>query len=307
MPLKLKLLIVMVFFAIMPAMAQAVHTQNDTVKEKRDQMYKKLEDYSKRKKFTKFIHKLIFRPVQPQVSSKSRKKIKSNTPELQNTYDAYQGKIVRRIIIETLDPFGYSISDTTRKPANWAQTTGNKIHLKTKEGIIRNLLLFKRDNPLDSLLIKDSERLIRQQRYVRRVAITPSPIIGSTNKDSIDIYVRVLDSWSLIPNGSASGSRTAFEITERNFLGLGHEFRNDFSSRLTNGETSNITQYTVPNIMNTYIKGQITYQIWKSKNSLKSIGFQRDFYSAYTKWAGGVYLESRFERDTLPNILQEWN
>jgi hypothetical protein len=297
----------MVFFAITPAMAQAVHAQNDTVKEKRDQMYKKLEDYSKRKKFTKFIHKLIFRPVQPQVAATTRKNIKKDTPELQNTYDAYHGKIVRRIIIETLDPFGFSISDTTRKPSNWAQNAGNRIHLKTKQNTIRNLLLFKRDKPLDSLLIKDSERLIRQQRYVRRVAITPSPVIGRTNNDSIDIYVRVLDSWSLIPNGSASGSRTSFEVRERNFLGLGHEVRNDFSSRFNNGETSNISQYTVNNIMNTYIRGQATYQIWKSKNSVKSIGFQRDFYSAYTKWAGGIYLESRFQRDTLPNILDEWS
>lgn len=285
--------------------AQDKPAVKDTVKERNDQRYKKLENYSKRKKFTKFIHKLLFKPVQEKKSSQSRRKVKDRTPEMKNTYDRYEGKIVRRIIVETLDPFGYSVTDTTRKPDNGLHKFGNRIHLKTKEFTIKNLLLFKRDEPLDSLLIKDSERLIRSQRYVRRVNITPRVI--SAASDSVDVYIRVLDSWSLIPNGTASGSRTSFNLTERNFLGLGHQFENDFDKRFSNGKTSYLARYTVPNIMNTYINSTIAYQIWKGDNWVKSIGVQRNFFSAYTKWAGGVYVESRFQRDTLPNAQQEWN
>jgi len=306
MALHYRLLLLLAFFAIAPLQAQVKPvTPRDTVKEKRDQMYQQLEDYSKRKKFTKLIHKLIFRSVQQQKPSVTRKNIKKKSPELLTTYEGSQGKIVRNIIIETLDPFGYSVNDTVRKPDNWVERTGNRIHLKTKQMTIRNLLLFKKNKPLDSLLVQDSERLLRKQRYIRRVVIKPQPIASS--RDSVDIHIRVLDSWSLIPNGSASSSGTSINITERNFFGLGHEFENDFDKRFNTGETSYLARYTVPNILNTYINTTVNYQIWQSDNSLKSVNINRDFFSAYTRWAGGVYVESRFQKDSLPNAQQEWS
>jgi hypothetical protein len=304
MTLKIKLLILLAFFAVLPAAAQVAPTQKDTVKEKQDQMYKNLENYSKRKGFTKFMHKLIFRSVQPKKPSQSRKKIKAKAPEMSNTYERYEGKIIRHINIQTLDPFGYSINDTTVHPSNWVEKFGNSVHLKTKNLTIKNLLLFKRNKPLDSLLVKESERLIRSQRYIRRVVIRPVAV--STSKDSVDIDIRVLDSWSLIPNGSASGSGTSIEFTERNFFGLGHEFRNDFDKRFSTGETSYLARYTIPNIMNTYINATVNYEIWKSDNSLKSFGLDRKFFSAYTKWAGGVYFESRSVLDSLPDSQNVW-
>ena len=85
--------------------------------------------------------------------------------------------------------------------------------MKSKNWTIRNLLLFKKNEPLDSLVAEESERLIRKQRYVRSVIIKPVEIPNC--KDSVDISVRVLDSWSLIPTGAISSSRGNFEITER--------------------------------------------------------------------------------------------
>lgn len=306
MTLNIKLFLLLALLAFTPVAAQVIPTtpQKDTVQQKRDQMYKKLENYSKNKKFTKFLHKLIFRPVRDKEPSKKRKQVSDATPEMQNDYARFEGRIVRKINIQTLDPFGYSISDTARKPDSWLENIGNDIHLKTKQITIRNLLIFKRNEPLDSLLVKESERLIRRQRYTRRVDIHPVEIPGS--KDSVDVYIRVLDSWSLIPNGTASTSRTSFELTERNFFGLGHEFHNEFDKRFSTGETAYLARYRVPNIMNTYIDATLNYQIWQSDNSLKSFGVQREFFSAFTKWAGGVYVESRMIRDSLPNSQGEW-
>lgn len=304
MTLKIKLLLLLAFLAASPLAAQVAPTKKDSVKVKRDEMYKNLENYSKRKKFTKFLHKLIFKPVRKKEPALARKRVKRRSPELKNTYRQFEGRIVRNIKIETLDPFGFSVSDTTSKPDNWVERFGNSVHLKTKQLTIKNLLLFKNNEPLDSLLVQESERLIRSQRYIRRVSIQPLPINGS--KDSVDVYIRVLDSWSLIPNGSASGSGTSLEVTERNFFGLGHEFRNDFDKRFSSGETAYLARYRIPNIMNTYINTTLNYQIWKEANSLKSFGVEREFFSAYTKWAGGVYIEERSLRDSLPDANDDW-
>jgi hypothetical protein len=302
--LRIKLLLLLLLWCIAPAAAQNNPVQKDSVKEKRDAMYKSIQDYSKRSKFTKFVHKLIFKPVKEKKPSNNRKKEKQRTPEMQDDFLSVEGKIIRNIKIQTLDPFGYSISDTTRLPDNWLENFGNSIHLKTKEFTIRNLLLFKKNERLDSLLVQESERLIRSQRYTRRVDIKPIPI--ANNKDSVDVYIRVLDSWSLIPNGSASGTGTRLEVTERNFFGLGHEFENDFDKRFNTGQTSYLARYRVPNIVNTYIDAEIIYQIWQSDNSLKSVGVQRQFFSPFTRWAGGVYMEERLVRDSLPDMQGVW-
>lgn len=292
--------VVVLLLYVSVAAAQVKPPVRDTVKERQDERYKNLADYSKRRKFTKFIHKLIFRPVRVKEPSNNRRKTKAKSPEMANTLDRYSGKIVRRVIVKTMDPFGYSITDTLHQPSNWVEKFGNGVHLKTKEFTIRKLLLFKKNKPLDTLLVKESERLLRSQRYVRRVVIEPRRVHSSI--DSVDIVVRVLDTWSLIPNGSASSSGTDIQITERNFLGLGHEVHNDFNKRFKTGETSNLVRYRVPSILNTYIDGTLQYEIWQSDNSLKSVGFQRQFFSTLTRWAGGIYFEERMVRDSLPDM-----
>jgi hypothetical protein len=59
-----------------------------------------------------------------------------------------EGKVIRNISIVTLDPFGYSDIDTTVNPKNWAERTGNRLHLKTKKLAIKKLLLFKKISPI---------------------------------------------------------------------------------------------------------------------------------------------------------------
>lgn len=303
--LRLLILLTLLFVAV-PMAAQVTPVQdsvpelNDTIKQKRDEMYKNIQNYSKKRKFTKFLHKLIFRPVREQEASGTRKRTRENAPEMQDRYTKYSDKVIRKIKIITLDPFGYSITDTARRPRNWAERFGNGVHLKTKQMTIKNLLLFKEKERLDTLIVAETERLIRSQRYTRRVIINAIPIEGT--KDSIDVVVRVLDSWSLIPNGSASSSKTSFEVTERNFFGLGHEFRNEFDKELNTGQTAYLGQYTVPNILNTYMEGQLTYRIHTDESYLKSFGLQREFFSAYTRWAGGIYLEEKLVRDSLPDV-----
>ena len=262
------------------------------------QVYKKIEAFSKKSKFSTFLHKLIFEPSKIKASNPIRKR----EPKV---YTKYEGKIIRNINIQTLDPFGYSVSDTTNSVGNWAERFGNQIHIKTRQLAVKNLLLFRRNKPLDPLAIKESERLIRQQRYVREVSITTEPI--PQNADSVDIYIRVLDSWSLIPKGSISSSRTAVGFHERNFLGTGHDFNNKLTKRLTDGKNAYRMKYEVPNIKNTYIRTSVDYHIDLNDNYGKSLNIDRIFYSPLTRWAAGVYIDEQFRTDSLQNEQLQYN
>ncbi len=273
-------------------------SQDKPIEQDTTQVYEKIEAYSKKSKFTTFLHKLIFEPSKIKTSNPIRKR-KSKV------YTKYEGKIIRNINIQTLDPFGYSVSDTTKKAENWSERFGNQIHIKTRQLAVKNLLLFRRNIPLDPLSLSESERLIRQQRFVREVLITTEPI--PQNADSVDIYIRVLDSWSLIPKGSISSSRTAAGFHERNFLGTGHEFNNKFTKRLSDGKNAYRMKYEIPNIKNTYIKTSVEYHIDLNDNYGKSVNIDRIFYSPLTRWAGGVYIDEQFRTDSLQNEQLQYN
>ncbi len=286
------------FFLLLLCSCQlALGQETEKEKKTKDSLrgYKKIEQYSKKRGFTKFLHGLIFEPIR--VKKKAQKAKPKNVPK--KNYSAFEGKIVRKINVETLDPFGYSEKNTTDVPTKKLSKIGNSMHVKSKQLTIRNLLLLKRNKPLDSLLLKESERLVRSQRYVRGVVITPELI--ENNPDSVDINIRVLDSWSLIPDASGSPSRANFELRERNFLGLGHEFVNNYQSEFSSGRSAYSTRYTVPNIMNTYIRTDLIYRINLERDYSKSINIERPFYSPFARWGAGAYFDQQFRSDTLPD------
>lgn len=263
--------------------AQQKKTEKDSLK-----LYRNIENYSQKRGFTRFLHRLIFEPVvsKPKVKKNTFQKIKKKG------YADVEGKIIRKIKITTLDPFGYSEIDSTKEPHRWTYKTGNALHNKTSNLAIRNLLLIRRNKPLDSLLLLESQRLIRSQRYVRAVNVYTKP--AGVGSDSVDVYFRVLDSWSLIPDIAVSGSRLDFELNERNFMGIGHQFRNRYRKDVSSNENAYSTQYTVPNILNTYIQTILNYDVDLEQNYSKYVLVHRPFFSPYTRWAAGVYFDQQY-------------
>lgn len=282
-----------IFFILIICNCQCSFSQVNEVKKDTSKIYRNIQTYSKKNKFTKFMHGLIFEPVILKKTEKPKKII------VRKRFRAYEGKIIRNINIITLDPFGYSEVDTTITPKKYIAKLGNKAHIKSKELTIKNLLLYRKNKPLDSLLIKESERLIRGQRYIRSVQTTLK--LSAPKSDSVDVSIRVLDSWTTIPKLEVSNSKFDFDLNERNFVGTGHQFENSFKKRISDGKTAYSTRYTIPNILNTYIKTTLNYQIDLENNYGKSFNIERPFFSPYAKWSAGIYLDQQFKSDTLPD------
>lgn len=278
------------FFSILiqdSGQAQQAVTEKDTTK-----LYEDIEDYAGRKKFTKFLHQLVFKPT-----ARTSPKIKTKNFLTQKSYSDFEGKIIRQIHIETLDPFGYSIDDTTAVAEGFLSKTGNKLHIKSQQITIRNLLLTRKNQPFDALRVKESERLIRSMNYVTDVSFYVKNT--SNNSDSVDIFIRVLDVWSLIPGGSTSTSGTTVSLTDRNFIGLGHEFQNSYSRKYDEKTNAFISNYSIPSIRSTYISTRLHYGIDKYGNYSKMLGFERPFFSPLAKWAAGVNISQKFRNDSI--------
>ncbi|MCZ8228474.1 hypothetical protein [Flavobacterium sp.] len=280
-------LLVVLFF-----LSQFAFSQHEKPKADSAKIYKNIQQFSQKKKATSFLHRLIFRPINPNLPNKPISKI---------DYRPYQGKIIRSISITTLDPFGKKTQQfetiTPQKELNTVEEWGNKLHIKSKDYTIRKVLLLKENEPLDSLLVKESQRLIRAQRFVNSVAIHME--IVAENPDYVDVFIQVLDSWSLIPNASFSTAETTLKLRERNFLGQGHEIRGEYTNRSKESQNGHLLQYTVNNFRKTFIKLQATHQKEVNSNYNRSLEASRMFVSPLTKWGGGILYEQRFIQDSL--------
>ena len=273
----------------------------DTIADRAEQDREKLEELTSKSKFTRWLQKAVFKPGKKQTQQTNIQAINPN--EIDKNLEKYHGKIIRNINIVTLDPFGYSEKDSTRVPHKTLDKIGNNLHLKTKAFTIRNLLLFDKNKPFDSIQIKESERIIRSQRYIRRVLITPQEI--ANNPDSVDIHIRVLDSWSIYPSGSISTSGMRVKLTSYNFGGFGHYFSNEYRNRFNENREGYSSQYQLNNIANTFITTGISYREDLNKNISKSLYAERPFYSPLTKWAGGFSLSQHHLKDSVYSLENE--
>lgn len=251
--------------------------------------YKKLETTSKRSMFSKLLYQLMLEPVNPADEKKANQQIEQ---QLKRNFLKHQGKIIRKINITTYDPFGYSEKDTTVKPTKRLDRLGNSLHAKTKNFTVRGLTLLKENTPLDSLVVLESERLLRRRNFIRRALIQPQEITPSS--DSIDLYIYVLDSWSLGVDGDISANDGEIRLREYNFFGTGHQYSTAYKKDFENSENIGFTLgYKVRNIYNSYINAEVSRDVETDQSYLNIIRLNRTFYSPYTRWAGEVSVQKK--------------
>ena len=246
---------------------------------KRDSMYQKIEDYSKKRKASKFLYRLIFRNVPDSVVVPNHEK---------KMDEQYQGKPIRNIYIETIDPLGYS-KDFTKKKEQWYNEAGNNLHVKSRKFAIRGYLLFKPGDQFNIQKAYESERLLRRTHFINRVNI--SVVDSTSTHDSIDVAVKVLDSWSLKPAFSFSGKKIGLGLSEENFLGMGHEISFQYKTDFTDKRNYRIASYAANNIYGTFINAKLSGE--KDFDMNENVYFKADraFFSTLTRWAGGINLE----------------
>ncbi|MDN3593348.1 hypothetical protein [Zunongwangia endophytica] len=257
--------------------------------------YKRLQERTKNSKFTRMLYDLMFDPVDPANSKKATKKIED---QLQRDFKQYQGKSIRDIKINSLDPFGYSEKDTAVRPTKGIQKIGNVLHARTKSFTVRGLLLIEKNTKLDSLQILESERVLRAQKYIRRALIRP--VILEDDPDSVDLYVYVLDSWSLSVDGDVSSRKVELRIREYNSFGLGHQttlaYKQGYDDEIGFGYT---VGYRAQNLFDTYINAEAIRDLEVDKSYKNYASIDREFYSPYARWAGQLSMRENLYKENI--------
>lgn len=266
-------------------------------------IYHKLERKADEHKVTSWIFDAIF--VDPDnipleedsiVVAHSTRSIKITNP-----YLAYANKPIRSIKVEVLDPFGNSVNDTFKRPAKGIQKIGNQLHVRSRERVIRNLLLFDEGDAVDPVKLSESERLLRVAPYINDARIyvkgKETVIRGKKKKivltDSIDIIVRVHDKWSIEPESNMDINSPNLLVTERNLGGLGHSIYQGVNYDGTRHTFGNSGGYGIYNIGGSYISSQLFYYT-DPLLTQTGINFNRPFYSPLAKWGGGLSFSKSY-------------
>jgi hypothetical protein len=262
-----------------------------------DSVYKKFS----RRKFSRILYALAFKPNDIEPLPGNSHKIKSEVP-----FSKYKGKVIRHIRIVTLEPFGTSIYDTN---ANIQTSIGNKLnelHMKTRSWVIRENLFIKEGQKIDPYLLADNERNIREMSSIDDVKTYVT--ITHPSSDSVDITIVTKDVFSAgAALLTATTSSLAVRLYDGNFLGLDHKLTANFSLKMKRQTLFHTdgASYTWDNIAGTFIASAISYAQDDAGNQSLGISFNRPFYSIKTKWAfgGGIqYNEMVVENQNPKNV-----
>ena len=258
------------------------------------QTFRRWEKYAAKRGVTYKVFKNIFTLPPP-----SKIYMGGVKKQNKNLYAGAEKKVIRRIVIVSLDPFGTDIADTTLRSVSLFEKGGNIVHVKTLSQAIKSRLLFKEGDLVDKLKLYESERIIRAADFVNDASIRIDTSYKS--KDSVDIVIRSQDRWSIYPKVGLKNGNYMLGASERNLLGTGHLFDASFF-KTDFRDTSPVNyrfNYAAPYLKNTFIAAGIVYNHEKG-NEYAGISLARNFFSPLARWAGGVDVYN-YKTTVFPN------
>lgn len=262
-------------------------TLTDRVLMQRDSIfYTKLKTKMYKHRLTRQLYDAVFQDVY-----NSRVKTGEVNQLEVNPFQAFEGRIIGDIYIRRLSVFGQTVYDTLRQPGNWIERTGSRLHTNTREHVIRNsYLLFQQGDLVNSVVLRDNERLLRSTPIFHDARILVVPRTGS--RQFVNVYVITQDVWSLLPNGGFGGLRNfSVGFDQLNFRGLGHQIfaQVAYSGNDPRQQIEYQARYKVPFIGKTLMTAEVN-RLYLRDLKQTSVKLYRPFLTPDIKYAGSIEL-----------------
>lgn len=183
----------------------------------------------------------------------------------------------------------------------------NRIHYRTRESVIRKLLLFKTGDPFNPRLLEESERILRANKYIYEASVR----VRAYHGDTVDILVQTRDAWTL--TGSVNYSRLGgadrygFELEETNLVGYGKELKLKHKSNVDRQE--DILHYKDNQLLGSNANLSLDY-IDKSDGLTYEFILEKPFHSLDSKWSLGFVAFNDERTDFLyefGEVINEYN
>lgn len=126
----------------------------------------------------------------------------------------------------------------------------NRVHIPTRQQVIRHQLLFKEGDTVDSRMLSENERLLRQQKYASDAKVR----VLNRCDQAVDLEVVTREVWTLVPGFSfhTSGGDNSLDVGLRDSNALGSGQRVSLFYSNDANRSSYKLAFENPNIGNTH-------------------------------------------------------
>jgi hypothetical protein len=148
------------------------------------------------------------------------------TREISEIYRRYAGRPIEVVLVHQVAGFreGWNQDQSTAKRLLTGMTSS--IQSYTRDGIIRDYLLFAQGDRVDPFALADSEVLLRQLPYINDVRIQVVPLQGEG--EAVAIIVETTDRWPLGVTGKLiTAEKYSVDLYSENVGGLGIRLSNE--------------------------------------------------------------------------------
>ena len=188
--------------------------------------------------------------------------------------------------------FDTDIAGENRLLHRWA----NAMHIRTKPDVVAAQLLFEPGDNYSVQRVRETERLLRSNRYLGEAEIVPTAYQNGV----VDLQVHTSDVWTLTPtiSFSRSGGQNSggIGLKDYNLLGRGKSIGINYKSNVDRDTLS--LAYQDRNLMNSRYQLAAEYSV-ASDGYSQHFGLDRPFFALDTKRAGGVSFSSGRSTESL--------
>jgi hypothetical protein len=209
-----------------------------------------------------------------------------------------EGLLIGNIVLDKSDVFDL----TDPRENNFLYRLANKLHIVTKDKVITKQLLLKPGEPYSKRLADESERILRDNKYLYDAVLTPK----KTAEGTADLHVATRDVWTLKPILSVSRrggeNKTSFGIQELNLVGRGQKILLERTEDVD--RTSNTFEFFDQHLGRSWISAAVLFAD-SSDGQTQFLSLVRPFYALDTRWAAGMTAFDSDSRRALYDLGEE--
>jgi hypothetical protein len=210
------------------------------------------------------------------------------------------GATIRAVHITVDNVFDPSNPDEDKALYRWA----NRVHVLTRGEVIEDILLFAPGDAFVARLLDESARTLRARGFISEATVEHGAYDAATN--SVDVNVRVRDSWSLAMdlklNRKGGETEWGIGLSDNNLFGTGKTVEVSYESEIDRDEWA--LGYADGNVLGS--RARLRARLANtSDGDRRELLLERPFFALDTRWSLGGSIHDEQRVDTMYDLSEE--
>jgi outer membrane protein assembly factor BamA len=210
------------------------------------------------------------------------------------------GTTIRAVRIAVDNVFDPNNPEEDKKLYRWA----NRVHVRTRENVIEDILLFAPGDVFVGRLLDESARTLRARGFIADATIVPVNYDPTTN--SVEIEVRARDSWSLALdlklNRKGGQTEWGIGLSDNNLLGTGKTLELSHLNEIDRDQT--LLGYADGNVLGSRVRLAAVVAN-ADDGDRRQLTVERPFYALDTRWSFGGSVHDELRVDPMYDLGEQ--